>query len=198
MIVRLLFLMLLAISSANAATLKYSFKQGGFDESAYVTGKFAGEDANNDGVLSSSNGEISYFSMSFSGNSTIAAFTADSTNSINFDLEYYINDNSLGALYLDNEDPYSNPDYYPYLIYNGFGGRTENHELFTGLIEEGEVIRGYYFSAQTLTLDAAEIKNETINNVPIPTSIYLFNSGLVALFLTRFKKTRKHFIVGCF
>jgi hypothetical protein len=63
--------------SANAqgpALITHSFCQDGFEEGAFVTGKFEGTDWDGDGQLSSFDGEVSGFAMSFSGNSLVGAF----------------------------------------------------------------------------------------------------------------------------
>lgn len=60
----------------------YSFVQGGFDEGAQITGSFSGIDGNGDNLLVSFPGpggfnELTAFSVSFSGNSLVDAFTLD-------------------------------------------------------------------------------------------------------------------------
>jgi hypothetical protein len=61
--------------SLSAAPIIYSFSQGGYVEGATITGTFTGDDLDKDGQLSSFDGEISAFSLSFSGNSIAAAFS---------------------------------------------------------------------------------------------------------------------------
>jgi hypothetical protein len=184
MLLRLLLGFIFATGTANAATLQYSFHQGGFDEGAFVDGLFAGNDINNDGFLSSWNNEITSFSFSFSGNSLLGKFTNKGVDFYNLYIEYYVTDNIFYGLDIYNVDPLD--PYLSYFEYNGYGGRTENHELFTGLIEEGVYYFGGKLFNRTMTLESAEIKNITTNNVPIPFSIYLFVSGLVILM--RFNK----------
>jgi hypothetical protein len=53
----------------------YSFTQSGFSGGGSVTGSFSGLDDNGDLQLVSFNGEVTAFSMSFSGNANVAAFT---------------------------------------------------------------------------------------------------------------------------
>ena len=65
------------VNSSFASIIGYNFIHEGFDEGATATGMFFGEDLNMDGQLSSANGEVTDFMMSFSGNSLVGAFTAD-------------------------------------------------------------------------------------------------------------------------
>lgn len=58
----------------------FSFSQGGWFEGATVTGTFSGIDANFDGQLDSFDDEVSDFTMSFSGNSRMIAFSFDFSN----------------------------------------------------------------------------------------------------------------------
>ncbi len=78
----------LAASGALAAALAqggfaldFSFTQSGFAEGALVTGQFSGVDTDGNGILSynPSEGfaEVSDFSLSFSGNALISAFSLD-------------------------------------------------------------------------------------------------------------------------
>jgi len=60
-------------SSSHAAD--YLLSQGGFQDGGTLSGQFSGVDLNQDGRLSSFDGEITAFSLSFSGNSLVPAFT---------------------------------------------------------------------------------------------------------------------------
>ncbi|MBD5780033.1 VPDSG-CTERM sorting domain-containing protein [Pelagicoccus sp. NFK12] len=64
----------LAATSSQAVSISYDFTQGGYEEGAVVTGSFTAEDINTDGQIDGFSGEVSDFSMSFSGNSLVAAF----------------------------------------------------------------------------------------------------------------------------
>lgn len=64
---------LVSVSSLSATD--FSFTQLGFDESAFVTGTFTGIDLDLDGQLSSFDGEILAFGMTFSGNSLVSTFS---------------------------------------------------------------------------------------------------------------------------
>ena len=61
--------------SQSASAIPYTFTQSGYAEGATVTGSFDGNDLNLDGQLFSGTGELTSFSMSFSGNSIVSAFT---------------------------------------------------------------------------------------------------------------------------
>ena len=72
-----------------AQPITYDFQQSGFAEGATVTGFFVGEDLNDDGQLTSFDGEVIDFSMTFSGNSIVPAFTLgmDNLNGLVYDLD---------------------------------------------------------------------------------------------------------------
>jgi hypothetical protein len=55
----------------------FSFIHGGFTDGAFVSGSFSGSDVDGDGQLSSFDGELTAFTMSFSGNALVGAFTLD-------------------------------------------------------------------------------------------------------------------------
>jgi hypothetical protein len=66
----------LCLASASAqAALQFNFSQTGFGGGGSVTGTFAGTDLDSNGQLSSFRGEISAYSMSFSGDSTVPDFS---------------------------------------------------------------------------------------------------------------------------
>jgi hypothetical protein len=67
----------LAVASggASAATLDFEFAQGGFLGSGQLTGAFGGADLDGDGILNSEEGEVTSFSLSFSGAGFMPAFT---------------------------------------------------------------------------------------------------------------------------
>ncbi len=80
------------VTSLTATT--FSFTEAGFTDGAQVTGTFAGSDLNNDGELSSFGGEVTDFTMSFSGNSLVSAFSLDVSHL--FGLVYDLNGGPLG------------------------------------------------------------------------------------------------------
>jgi hypothetical protein len=80
--------------STAASALDLSFLQEGFDEGAFVTGTFSGEDLDNNGQLSSFRGEVTDFMMSFSGNSLVDRFSLNFDNL--FGLVYDLDGGPLG------------------------------------------------------------------------------------------------------
>ena len=60
---------------AVAMAETFSFTQAGFSEGATVSMTFTGTDNDIDGQISSFNGEVTAFSMSFSGNTVVPAFS---------------------------------------------------------------------------------------------------------------------------
>lgn len=71
----------LAIPMQAQATT-YVFTQAGYSAGATATGGFTGDDLNDDGIINSLEGEVSSFSLSFSGNSIVGAFSLDATSLI--------------------------------------------------------------------------------------------------------------------
>jgi hypothetical protein len=63
----------LAAPAAYAET--FAFTQGGFTEGGEITGMFVGSDLDSDGQINSFLGEVTAFSLRFSGNAVIPAFT---------------------------------------------------------------------------------------------------------------------------
>lgn len=81
-VISLLLLLTLACSCSitTASTITFNFTQKGFQSfqggaGGVITGSFTGEDKNGDGYLNILSGEISAYSVSFSGNTDIPAFT---------------------------------------------------------------------------------------------------------------------------
>lgn len=66
---------LAALVAAPTSATTFVFSEGGFAEGASISGYFVGDDVDGDGILSSFDGEVTDFSVSFSGNSHIGAFT---------------------------------------------------------------------------------------------------------------------------
>jgi len=60
---------------AIAVAETFSFSQSGFSEGAIVTMSFTGTDDDSDGQIASFTGEVTDFTMSFSGNSIVPAFS---------------------------------------------------------------------------------------------------------------------------
>jgi hypothetical protein len=72
----------------------YDFSVGGWDGGGLVTGSFAGTDNNADGQLSSFDGEVTGFSMSYGGGAIVAPFSLAFANL--FGLVYDLNGGPLG------------------------------------------------------------------------------------------------------
>jgi hypothetical protein len=63
---------LVSVTPAGGGT--FDFSVGGWDGGGLVTGSFAGADTDGDGQLSAFDGEVSAFSMSYSGGTIVGAF----------------------------------------------------------------------------------------------------------------------------
>jgi hypothetical protein len=157
--VKYLFLcLLISFNSANAS-LSFSFSQGGFDSGASVTGMFAGKDLDGNGQLSSLAGEVTDFSMSFSGNSIVSSFSLGFSDLVG--LVYDLDGGSLGdGLNLDVE-----------------GVLASNGVFFYGLgINGGDVFEHF-----TNPSFSPELVTVTPTNVPVPSAVWLFISGFIGL-----------------
>ena len=67
--------LILLFASGQLLAQTYTFTQDGYAEGAFVTLSFTGSDLNADTQITSFDGEITDFSMSFSGNSIVPAFS---------------------------------------------------------------------------------------------------------------------------
>jgi hypothetical protein len=65
----------LAVGSLSTQAATYSFSQTGFTGGGLLSGSFSGADINLDGILDFSANEISAFSLSFTGGTSVSAFT---------------------------------------------------------------------------------------------------------------------------
>jgi PEP-CTERM motif len=84
----------LALASAPASSAQYLFSQGGYAEGATLTGSFTGADGDSNGQISSFAGEVTDFSATFSGNSTVGplSFTFADLFGLVYDLDGDIGD----------------------------------------------------------------------------------------------------------
>jgi hypothetical protein len=74
----------------------YAFSQHGFDGGAFVQGSFEGEDTDHDGWLLGY--EVTSFTLSFSGNDAVAAFTHSFANGSGFgNLAYHLGSTTSDA-----------------------------------------------------------------------------------------------------
>ena len=165
------FVALIAPLSAQAAPIGYNFSQGGFEEGADVTGMFFGEDLNGNGQLSSANGEITDFMMSFSGNSLVQAF------SLGFDalfgLVYDLDGGPLGdGISLDIEGIGADDGLFTYLAGPGPGAICGVGDICAAVFSDD----GASFSRELVMVS---------RKVPEPGMLALFALGLAGIGLMR-------------
>jgi len=72
----------------------YSFVEAGFSGGASITGTFSGSDLNSNGQISSFDDEVTAFTMSFSGNAEVPAFSTDISGLLG--LIYTVNSGVIG------------------------------------------------------------------------------------------------------
>lgn len=152
----LFFCLLISFNSANA-NLIFDFSQQGFDEGAIVKGMFAGDDLDGNGQLSSLAGEVTDFSMRFSGNSLVSSFSLGFADL--FGLVYDLDGGELGdGLTLDREGIIASAGIYSYI--SGLGGELKEDLNATV---------------------SSELVIVTPTNVPVPAAVWLFLSGFSGL-----------------
>jgi hypothetical protein len=78
-----------------ASATTYTFTQTGYEDGAFISGSFTGSDLDHDGQINSAFGEISNFTMYFSGNSIMPAFSHDPAET--FDVVYTVGSHTLGT-----------------------------------------------------------------------------------------------------
>lgn len=67
--------MALLLGTAPVSAATYTFSQGGFSDGATISGSFTANDDDGNGQLDSFAGEVTAFTLQFSGNSLVAAFS---------------------------------------------------------------------------------------------------------------------------
>lgn len=84
----------MAFCSSSAIATPFIFSQGGYSGGGFITGSFDATDLDSNGQISTVNGEVTAFSLSFSGDSIVGNFTH--TLSDLFGLVYDIGSGFIG------------------------------------------------------------------------------------------------------
>lgn len=166
----------LALAAPVTHATVYNFSQAGFDEGATISGSFTVNDLDNSGQIDAGTlpgfnlNEISAFSLFFSGNSIVSAFThslADLTALIyNVDTPF-LGDEITGAYQEGigtNFDGTTGFDYYSGMGFGGFGGAVTEKAT----------------SAISYSSELVEVVNVT--PVPEPAVVWLLGSALAGFF----------------
>jgi hypothetical protein len=162
-------------TTASLATTKYNFSQSGFDEGAILTGMFEAEDLDGDGVLTDLDGMITAFSVEFSGNSIVPAFTLGSADDFSkFEVMYDLDDGSLGGTASEEMLLVLGSDF---SVFVGSDALGECENEFCG------VVGASLGEPTTISLDPV-----TVSAVPLPAAAWLFGSGLLWFIGMRLKK----------
>jgi len=191
------FLGVAGTGTANAAPMCFNFSQTGYSGGASVTGSFCGNDLNNDGwladVTGSQTGEITSYSMSFSGNGFVPAFSHTLIDLFNpspgsFDgLVYKIGTQYLGD---DNILPFEGLAAGPFGGILGMPGITNAYRTGVG---PTSINIGYGIvdmtitpiSGQTLQMTDVTTNYVVVTNAPVPAALGLLGSALAVLGFVR-------------
>jgi hypothetical protein len=160
----------LFMMSQSASAIPYTFTQDGFSEGATITGMFAGDDLNNDGQLVFGPGsELTDFSMSFSGNSIIPAFTLTLAD--------------LWGFVYDIGTPFLGDGITGYV--EGIGASSATVEYTTG--QGPNMFDGAVINYATGATDGSQ-NLVVVNAVPEPASLLLMGIGLAGFGVASRKK----------
>jgi len=183
--------------TASAAPMCFNFSQTGYSGGATVTGSFCGNDLNNDGwladVTGSQTGEITFYSMSFSGNGFVPAFSHTLTDLFNpslgsFDgLVYRIGTQYLGD---DNILPFEGLASGPFGGLFGMPGTTNAYRTGVG---PTSINAPYGIVDLTITPLSGPVLQMTdvtasyvvVTNAPVPAALGLLGSALALLGFVR-------------
>ena len=165
--------------AAHGAPVAYQFAAFGFEGGGILSGSFIGEDLNSDGILASSNNEISLFEYSFLGDSLVpdVALSQSDFNTV-FDFNYnfannpgVLGDDTNEGLLLVSTDVNNN-------FLDTF---LANCQAIAGCDAERTWI-GQNGDGLTDNFSGSFNNiNITVSNVPVPASLLLFSTALVGL-----------------
>ena len=181
------------VLSTNSKAAMYDFYQGGFTDGAFVSGTFTANDLDFDNQISTFEdaGELTDFTMSFSGNSIVSAFSVDFSTS-NTELVYDLSD---GVFIGDDLFP-SNPEAAEGIAVTSladaplFGSGQAVDALsftfplsliFCGQGGECGLISGFGDSELGVFDVTYEMATVSVSSVPVPAAVWLFGSGLLGL-----------------
>ena len=187
------FLVVAGFGTANAAPMCFNFSQTGYSGGATVTGSFCGNDLNNDGwladVTGAQTGEITSYSMSFSGNGFVSPFSHTLLDLFNpslgsFDgLVYRIGTQYLGD---DNILPYEGLAAGPFGGILGMPGVTNAYRTGVGPtsinVPYGIVEQTITpLSGPTLQMTDVTASYVVVTNAPVPAALGLLGSAFALL-----------------
>lgn len=169
--------------SASAQVVSFDFFQGGYDEGAFISGSFSGEDLDTDGRLewdpTPSVNELTAFSLSFSGNSLVAGFSLGLGDVMGF--LYGLDGGPLGDIAPVGTEGFFAGDFSSALLlatgsegYPGCGSGALCGQIFSGL-------------AVTETNELVQITAA----VPEPEGLAILTMG-AALLAARFRRRRRN------
>lgn len=151
-------------SSVEAVPVQYFFFQDGYQNGAWVSGSFAGEPEAT-GKISTAG--LTSFSLSFSGNSTVSAFSIGTTEFLGNTSGGFSYDPSSGSFGFS----YNNTSTGAFAYQQNFN--CGSGSSFCGNITDGTVSSGYFlaprtYNAPSISADPISIPGDTPNNPILP------------------------------
>ncbi len=184
-----LLLGMLFSATTTAALLNFNFTHGGFDEGWVVSGSFSGEDLNNDGILGSSNQEVTSFKFQFSQNGVVfPQFNVDTGGG--FGIAYVLDGGPLGDNIEEIISVTDFPDFGDVYQLVPVGGAfplalhiiNSGPDIFSSFSVDDGVINANGFSGVSANSTEFAMVTPAMSTVPVPSAVWLFASALFGLF----------------